>query len=172
MTAEFCRAAVLGRRYHFELTGAHMAGSGLTPCRSMAAENMRDLQRRAGPSRGPLRGLVFHVPVGLLVVCEAGRARTEITARSSSTRRALDLRDHAGGTHPTKAQTCVAPARTPAARPIAGDCGCWQPTGAIVAKTQEIRLYASVPTCRTVFEYVGIVLLVRREGFVRRRFKT
>src|SRR5271166_5059276 len=32
-----------------------MAGIGLTPCRSMAAENIRDLPRRAGHGRGLLR---------------------------------------------------------------------------------------------------------------------
>src|SRR5215831_20280046 len=44
MTAERCRAAVLDRRHHLELAEAHMAGIGLAPCRSMAAEDIRDLQ--------------------------------------------------------------------------------------------------------------------------------
>src|SRR5215471_1946713 len=39
MAAERCRAAVLDRRHHFELAEADMAGIGLTPCRSMAAED-------------------------------------------------------------------------------------------------------------------------------------
>src|SRR5260370_29501225 len=44
MAAERCRAAVLDRRHHLELAEAHMAGISLTPCRSMAAEDLRDLQ--------------------------------------------------------------------------------------------------------------------------------
>src|SRR6266699_2519182 len=55
MAAERCRAAVLDRRHRLELAEAHMAGIGLTPCRSMAAENIRDLQRRTRHSGGPLR---------------------------------------------------------------------------------------------------------------------
>src|SRR5262252_335438 len=55
MAAECSRAAVLGRRHHLELAEADMAGIGLTPCRSMAAEDIRDLQRRAGHSCGLLR---------------------------------------------------------------------------------------------------------------------
>ena len=47
MTAERCRAAVLDRRHHLELLEADMAGIGLAPCRSMVAENIRDLQYRA-----------------------------------------------------------------------------------------------------------------------------
>src|SRR5215831_11541407 len=67
MAAECCRAAVLDRRHHLELAEADMAGIGLTPCRSMAAENIRDLQRWTGQGRGPLRRRrVFLVRVGLL----------------------------------------------------------------------------------------------------------
>jgi len=40
MAAERCRAAVLDRRHHLELLKADMAGIGLTPCRSMAAEDI------------------------------------------------------------------------------------------------------------------------------------
>jgi hypothetical protein len=47
MAAERCRAAVLDRRHHLELLEADMAGIGLAPCRSMVAENIRDLQYRA-----------------------------------------------------------------------------------------------------------------------------
>ena len=45
MPAEGRRATALDRRHHLELAEAHMAGIGLAPCRSMAAENIRDLQR-------------------------------------------------------------------------------------------------------------------------------
>src|SRR5258708_32790703 len=48
MAAERCRAAVLDRRHHLELAEADMAGIGLAPCWSMAAENIRDLQHRTG----------------------------------------------------------------------------------------------------------------------------
>ena len=44
MAAERCRAAALDRRHHLELVEAHMTGIGVTPCRSVVAENVRDLQ--------------------------------------------------------------------------------------------------------------------------------
>ena len=60
MTAERCCAAVLDRRHHLDLLEADMAGIGLTPCRSMAAEDIRDLQCRARHARCVLgRRLVF-----------------------------------------------------------------------------------------------------------------
>ena len=62
MSAERRRAAALDRRHHLQLAEAHMAGIGLAPCRAVAAEDVRDLQRwtrharrasggRLGPSR-------------------------------------------------------------------------------------------------------------------------
>ena len=51
MSAERRRAAALDRRHHLQLAEAHMAGIGLTPRRSMAAEDIRDLQRRARHAR-------------------------------------------------------------------------------------------------------------------------
>jgi hypothetical protein len=56
MAAERCRAAVLDRRHHLELAEADMAGIGLAPCRSMAAEDIRDLQRRTGQDVGRYAG--------------------------------------------------------------------------------------------------------------------
>jgi hypothetical protein len=47
MAAEGCRAAALDRRHRFELLEADMAGMGSTPCRAMAAEDIRNLQGRA-----------------------------------------------------------------------------------------------------------------------------
>src|SRR6266436_8458517 len=47
MPAEGCGAAALDRRHHLQLVEAEMAGVGLTPGRSMAAENIRELQNRA-----------------------------------------------------------------------------------------------------------------------------
>jgi hypothetical protein len=44
MPAERCRPAVLDRRHHLELAEADMAGVGLAPRRSMAAEDIRNLQ--------------------------------------------------------------------------------------------------------------------------------
>src|SRR6516162_4796795 len=68
MTAERCRAAVLDRRHHLELAEAHMAGIGLAPCRSMAAEDIRDLQYWPGHGRARLcRRRVFPVLPGLRV---------------------------------------------------------------------------------------------------------
>ena len=54
MPAESCGAATLDRRHHLELVEAHMAGIGLTPRRSMAAEDIRNLQRRARHARRAL----------------------------------------------------------------------------------------------------------------------
>ena len=63
-----------------------MAGIGLAPCRSMAAEDIRDLQYWAGHGRGRLcRQRVFPVLPGLLA-----RQRQQVE-------RALDGSDHAGG---------------------------------------------------------------------------
>ena len=44
MPAERRRAAVLDRRHHLQLVEAHMAGVGLTPRRSVTAEDVRDLE--------------------------------------------------------------------------------------------------------------------------------
>ena len=51
MAAERCRAAALDRRHHLQLAEADMAGIGLAPCRSMVAEDIRDLQRWARHAR-------------------------------------------------------------------------------------------------------------------------
>jgi len=51
MAAEGCGAAALDRTHHLELLEAHMAGISSTPCRTMAAENIRDLQCRARHAR-------------------------------------------------------------------------------------------------------------------------
>ncbi len=48
MAAERCRAAVLDGTHHFELAEAHMAAIGSAPCSPVAAEDIRNLQRRAG----------------------------------------------------------------------------------------------------------------------------
>jgi hypothetical protein len=45
MSAESCAAAALDRRHHLELAEADMAGIGPAPCRPVAAEDVRDLQR-------------------------------------------------------------------------------------------------------------------------------
>jgi hypothetical protein len=51
MAAEGCRAAVLDCRHYLELAEADTAGMGLPPCRSMIAEDIRDLQSRARHKR-------------------------------------------------------------------------------------------------------------------------
>src|SRR5258708_14298466 len=56
MAAERCRAAVLDRRHHLELAEADMAGIGFAPCRSMAAQDIRDLQRWTGQDSGRYAG--------------------------------------------------------------------------------------------------------------------
>ena len=47
MPAERCRAAVLDRRHHLELAEADMAGVGLAPRRSMAAEDIYRLESQS-----------------------------------------------------------------------------------------------------------------------------
>src|ERR1700730_821923 len=56
MAAERCRAAVLDRRHRLELAEADMAGVGFTPRRSMAAEDIRDLQVWTCQERRALSG--------------------------------------------------------------------------------------------------------------------
>src|ERR1700730_16600311 len=58
MAAECRCAAALDRRHDLQLVETHMAGVGLTPCRPMVAEDIRDLQRWTGhdavtPAAGP-----------------------------------------------------------------------------------------------------------------------
>src|SRR6266852_5290164 len=54
MPAERCRATALDRTHHLQLVEAHMPAVGLTPSRTMVAENVRDLQ--SWSSHGRRRG--------------------------------------------------------------------------------------------------------------------
>src|SRR5215469_989362 len=75
MPAERRRTAVLDRRHHLELAEADMAGVGLAPRRSMAAEDIRNLQpwtlqqRRASGRR---LGLSLFVRLLLGLVLDLG----------------------------------------------------------------------------------------------------
>src|SRR5690242_8724727 len=51
MAAKRHRAAAFDCRHHLELVEADMASMGLTPCRTMAAEDIRNLQGRARHKR-------------------------------------------------------------------------------------------------------------------------
>src|SRR6266849_8351378 len=93
MAAERCRAAVLDRRHHLELAEADMAGIGLAPRWSMAAEDIRNLQPWTRQQRralgGRLRlGLLFDLLLGLVLVGPQRREAIE---------RAHDLADRIGG---------------------------------------------------------------------------
>ena len=60
MAAQRRRAAALDGSHHLQLVEAHITSIGLTPCRSMAAEDIRDLQGWTGhgavtPAAGPSR---------------------------------------------------------------------------------------------------------------------
>ena len=44
MSAERCRATALDRTHHLQLVEAHMPAVGLTPSRTVIAEDVRDLQ--------------------------------------------------------------------------------------------------------------------------------
>src|ERR1700731_672469 len=54
VAAERRRAAALDRRHHLELAKADMAGIGSAPCRSMIAEDIRELQCRTRHARRAL----------------------------------------------------------------------------------------------------------------------
>src|ERR1039458_9430645 len=86
MAAERHRAAALDRTHDLQLVEADVSGIGATPRRPVVAEYIRDLQRRTGHGRGPLRRrLVFPALLGLLA-----RLRQQVE-------RALYGSDHAGG---------------------------------------------------------------------------
>jgi len=51
MAAERCGAATLDCRHHLQLVEADMAGMGSAPCRTMAVEDIRNLQNRARHAR-------------------------------------------------------------------------------------------------------------------------
>src|SRR5258706_2437683 len=54
MAAERYRTAALDGRHHLQLVEADVPGIGAPPCRPVAAEDIRDLQRRTGHRRRPL----------------------------------------------------------------------------------------------------------------------
>src|SRR6266852_595888 len=101
VAAERCRAAVLDRRHHLELAEADMAGIGLAPCRSMAAEDIRNLQlwtcqhRRASGWRLSL-GLVPSLLLGRVFGIVLGLVRLG-PQRREAVERAHDLADGVGG---------------------------------------------------------------------------
>jgi hypothetical protein len=89
MAAEGRRAAALDRCHHLQLVAAHVTGIGLAPCRSVIAEDIRNLQCRTGQDRRPLcRWLVRLILPALLGLLVLLRQQVE---------RALDRRDDAGG---------------------------------------------------------------------------
>ena len=97
MAAELCRAAVLDRRHHLELLNADMAGIGLTPCRSVGAENIRDLQLWTCQERRALRGrLALGLLLGLLFYLLLDLVRVG-PQRREAVERAHDLADRVGG---------------------------------------------------------------------------
>jgi hypothetical protein len=51
MAAKGCRAAALDGRHHLQLVETDVTGIGTTPCRSVVAKNIRDLQRQTAHSR-------------------------------------------------------------------------------------------------------------------------
>ena len=89
MPAERCRSAVLDRRHHLELAEADMAGVGLAPRRSMAAEDIRNLQPWTLQQRPALGGRLGASLVLDLVLLEP--------QRREAIKRAHDLTDRVGG---------------------------------------------------------------------------
>jgi hypothetical protein len=68
VAAERRRAAALDGRHHLQLVEADVADIGSTPCRTVAAEDIRDLQRWTGHSRGRL-GRRLHLLTAPLAFC-------------------------------------------------------------------------------------------------------
>ena len=62
MPAERRRAAALDRRHHLQLAEADMAGIGPAPCRAVAAEDVRDLQRWTRHDKPRVRRAVRRPP--------------------------------------------------------------------------------------------------------------
>src|SRR5713226_7979700 len=97
MAAERCRAAVLDRRHHLELAEADMAGIGLAPRRSMAAEDIRNLQLWTCQERRALGG---QLDLGLVFSLLLGRVFGLVLLgpqRCEAIERAHDLADRVGG---------------------------------------------------------------------------
>ena len=80
VTAERRRAAALDRRHDLQLAEADVTGVGSTPRRSVAAEDIRDLQRRAGHASPA-----------------SGRRLALLQLRGDVIERADDLADRFGG---------------------------------------------------------------------------
>src|SRR5713226_7981675 len=103
MAAERCRAAVLDRRHHperlskGELAEADMAGVGLAPRRSMAAQDIRNLQLWTCQERRALGG---RLGLGLVLSLRLGRVFGLVllgSQRRETIERAHDLADRVGG---------------------------------------------------------------------------
>src|SRR5713226_1544139 len=97
MPAERCRAAVLDRRHHLELAEADMAGVGLAPRRSMAAQDIRNLQLWTYQERRALGG---RLGLGLVLSLRLGRVFGLVllgSQRRETIERAHDLADRVGG---------------------------------------------------------------------------
>ena len=91
MAAEYCRAAALDSRHHFQLVEADVASICLTPRCPVVAEDIRDLQRWTGHLRRRLRRrLVFLAPL-------LGFLRPLTLRLRQPVKRALDGRDRARG---------------------------------------------------------------------------
>src|SRR5262250_1519988 len=96
MPAERCRAAVLDRRHHLELAEADMAGVGLAPRRSMASEDIRNLQPWTRQQR---RASGWRLGLGLVVSLLLGRVFGVVLLepqRREAIERAHDLADRVG----------------------------------------------------------------------------
>jgi hypothetical protein len=77
MPAERRRAAALDGRHDLELAEAHMAGMGSAPRGPVAAEDIRDLERRAGNGAARYAGgvtVVTRHSSGLVISPRALRA--------------------------------------------------------------------------------------------------
>jgi hypothetical protein len=80
MAAKRRRAAALDCRHHLQLIEADLAGMSFTPCRAMAAEDIRNLQSRARHK------------------CRASVGRLDLPAlECDMLQRAHDLADRLGG---------------------------------------------------------------------------
>jgi hypothetical protein len=91
MPAERGRAAALDRRHDLQLVEAHVTGIGSAPCRSVAAENIRDLQPWTRHARRALGGRLALLELARDVIEGAHDLADRLGGDASIERRGIEL---------------------------------------------------------------------------------
>ena len=91
MPAERRGAAVLDGRHHLQLAKADMAGVGSAPCRSMIAEDVRDLQCRTRHARRALSGRLGPLDLAGDMLQRADHFADHLGGDARIKRRAIEL---------------------------------------------------------------------------------